>query len=396
LQLDGLREQLSRTTELYDAVVALSSMLQNKTTDQKSYLALRQQFPIVDQVEFRRVLGQNEIISSWSWPEASSVDAVFDTLTERKNRLQSQINASQIDAERSGLALETYAKLEREAKIAEATYTVMIEQVKAQSMASGFRPDRTEVYEYASPSISPSAPKRSLVLALGAVLGLFVGTALSLALALRRGVYYSKNSLIAGAQAGITASVSALLPVRNKSLNDLNTMLIKKPRPVLRDVAVEIHKSSAKQVVVTASRTKLTGNDVARALASYMQSDSVKVAVVDFSSRAKKLGIDLERLSVGSFVVAESAGNISILRPDNDLAAMELLSQRSFWKNIQSLNSTFDLVLLCADNSDAISLLSALEGQKMFHITIAKTKKTKSATLIHMRSLLPIQGLLYD
>ncbi|MDB9806303.1 Wzz/FepE/Etk N-terminal domain-containing protein [Amylibacter sp.] len=396
LQLDGLREQLSRTTELYDAVVALSSMLQNKTTDQKSYLALRQQFPIVDQVEFRRVLGQNEIISSWSWPEASSVDAVFDTLTERKNRLQSQINASQIDAERSGLALETYAKLEREAKIAEATYTVMIEQVKAQSMASGYRPDRTEVYEYASPSISPSAPKRSLILALGAVLGLFVGTALSLALALRRGVYYSKNSLIAGAQARITASVSALLPVRNKSLNDLNTMLIKKPRPFLRDVAVEIHKSSAKQVVVTASRTKLTGNDVARALASYMQSDSVKVAVVDFSSRAKKLGIDLERLSVGSFVVAESAGNISILRPDSDLAAMELLSQRSFWKNIQSLNSTFDLVLLCADNSDAISLLSALEGQKMFHITIAKTKKTKSATLIHMRSLLPIQGLLYD
>ena len=396
LQLDGLREQLSRTTELYDAVVALSSMLQNKTTDQKSYLALRQQFPIVDQVEFRRVLGQNEIISSWSWPEASSVGAVFDTLTERKIRLQSQINASQIDAERSGLALETYAKLEREAKVAEATYTVMIEQVKAQSMASGYRPDKTEVYEYASPSISPSAPKRSLILALGAVLGLFVGTALSLALALRRGVYYSKNSLIAGAQAGITASVSALLPVRNKSLNDLNTMLIKKPRPALRDLAVGIHKSSAKQVVVTASRTKLTGNDVARALASYMQSDTVKVAVVDFSSRAKKLGIDLERLSVGSFVVAESAGHISILRPDGDLAAMELLSQRSFWKNIQSLNSTFDLVLLCADNSDAISLLSALEGQKMFHITIAKTKKTKSATLIHMRSLLPIQGLLYD
>ena len=396
LQLDGLREQLSRTTELYDAVVALSSMLQNKTTDQKSYLALRQQFPIVDQVEFRRVLGQNEIISSWSWPEASSVDAVFDTLAERKNRLQSQINASQIDAERSGLALETYAKLEREAKIAEATYTVMIEQVKAQSMASGYRPDRTEVYEYASPSISPSAPKRNLILALGAVLGLFVGTALSLALALHRGVYYSKNSLIAGAQAGITASVSTLLPVRNKSLNDLNTMLIKKPHPALRDLAVGIHKSSAKQVVVTASRTKLTGNDVARALASYMQSDTVKVAVVDFSSRAKKLGIDLEKLSVGSFVVAESAGHISILRPDGDLAAMELLSQRSFWKNIQSLNSTFDLVLLCADNSDAISLLSALEGQKMFHITIAKTKKTKSATLIHMRSLLPIQGLLYE
>jgi uncharacterized protein involved in exopolysaccharide biosynthesis len=182
LQLDGLREQLSRTTELYDAVVALSSILQNKTTDQRVIWLCASSFPSLIKLSSAASWDKMKLSASWSWPEASSVDAVFDTLTERKNRLQSQINASQIDAERSGLALETYAKLEREAKIAEATYTVMIEQVKAQSMASGYRPDRTEVYEYASPSISPSAPKRSLILALGAVLGLFVGAALSLVL----------------------------------------------------------------------------------------------------------------------------------------------------------------------------------------------------------------------
>ena len=396
LQLDALREQLSRTSELHEAVAALSLMLQNKTTDQKNYMALRQQFPIVDQVEFRRVLGQNEIISSWSWPEASSVDAVFDTLSERKSRLQSQISASQIAAERSGLALETYAKLEREAKIAEATYTVLIEQVKAQSMVAGYRPDKTEVYEYASASINPSAPKRSLILALGAVLGLFVGAALSLVLALRRGVYYSKNSLKTGAQAGLSASVRTLLPLRNKSLNNINTMLVKKPRPVLRDMAVEIHKSGATQVVVTSSRSKLSGKDAARALASYMQSDTMKIAVIDFSSRAKKLDINDEILSVGSFLISEQAGHTSVLKPDGDMAAMDLLGQKDFLENIQSLNSTFDLVFLCADNDDAISLLSALEGQKTFHVTLARTKNTKSATLVQMRSSLPIQGLLHD
>ena len=396
LQLDALREQLSRTSELHEAVAALSLMLQNKTTDQNNYLALRQKFPIVDQVEFRRVLGQNEIISSWSWPETSSVGTVFDTLSERKSRLQSQINASQINAERSSLALETFAKLEREAKVAEATYTVLIEQVKAQSMAVGFRPDRTEVFEYASSSINPSGPKRSTILALGAVLGLFVGAALSLILALCRGVYYSKKSLKIGVQARFTANVKTLLPLRNKILDDVNTVLMKKSRPILRNLAVEIHKSAATQVVVTSSRAKMTGNDVARALANYMQSESMKVAVIDFSSRAKKLNIDGERPSVGSFVIAESAGHISVLRPDEDLAAIELLSHRDFWKKTQSLNSTFDLVFLCADNGDAISLLSALEGQKTFHISLARTKKTKSATLMHMRSLLPIQGLLYD
>jgi uncharacterized protein involved in exopolysaccharide biosynthesis len=396
LKLDALREQLSRTSELHEAVAALSLILQNKTIDQNDYLALRQKFPIVDQVEFRRVLGQNEIISSWSWPEASSVSAVFDTLSERKSRLQSQINASQKNAERSGLALENFAKLEREAKIAEATYTVLIEQVKSQSMAAGFRPNRTEIYEYASASIVPSAPNRKLILATGAALGLFLGVVLSFVLALMRGVYYSKTSLKIAVQARFTASIKTLLPLRNKILDDLNTMLMKKSRPILRDMVVEIHKNAAPQVVVTSSRAKMTGNDVARALASYMQSESMKVAVIDFSSRAKKQEIDGERLSVGSFVVAESAGYISVLKPDGDLAAMELLSHRDFWNKIQSLKSTFDLVFLCADNHDAISLLSALEGQKMFHISIVRSKKTKSATLMRMRSLLPIQGLLYD
>ena len=395
-QLDLLREQLNRASELHEAVAALSLILQDNTKDWNTYLTLRQKHPIVDQVEFRRVLGQNEIISSWSWPEASTIDAVFDTLTERKSRLQSKINASQINAERSGLALGEYAKLERKAKIAEASYKVLIEQAKSQSIMAGYQPDNAIIYEYAFPAISPSAPKRSLVLALGAILGLFFGAALSLLLALRKGVFYSKNSLITGAQARFTASVRTLLPLRNKSLNNINTMLVKKPRSTLRDVAVEIHKSATTQVVLTSSGARLTGNDVARALANYMQSDTLKVAVIDFSSRVKKLDFGDERLSIGSFVVAESAEHISILRPDGNIEAMELLSHRDFWGNIQSLNAKFDLVFFCADGSDAISLLSALEGQKIFHITIARTKKTKCTILMRMRSLLPIQGLLYD
>jgi uncharacterized protein involved in exopolysaccharide biosynthesis len=396
IQLDALREKFNRTSKLHEAVGALVIILKNTTRNEDDYLALRQKFPIVDQVEFRRVLGQNEIINSWSWPETSSVSAVFDTLSERKSRLQAQINTAQENAERSGQTLETFAKLEREAKIAEATYTVLIEQVKAESILAGFQPDKTEVYEYASAPINPSAPKHIQILATGAILGLLVGLALSSIVALRRGVYYSKNTLKIGAQAQFTASIKSLLPLRNKILVDINTILLKTSRPVLRDMAVEIHKSAASHVVVTSSRAKMTGNDIARALASYMQSEPMKVAVIDFSSKANKLDIDSEELSVKSFVVTESAGLISILRPAKDLAAMKLLGQKDFWKKIQSLDSLFDLVFLSADNGDAISLLNALEGQKVFHITIARTKTTKSTAMLQMRSLLPIQGLLYD
>jgi uncharacterized protein involved in exopolysaccharide biosynthesis len=396
LQLDALREQLDRTSELHDAVAALLLMLQNKTTDQNNYLALRKEFPIIDQVEFRRILGQNEIIGSWGWPEINTVDAIFDTLSERKSRLQSQINSSQLDAERSGFALETYARLQREAKIAEATYTVLIEQVKAQSMLAGYRPDKTEIYEYASVPTNSSTPKRDQILVLGAVLGLFVGVALSYLLSLRRGVYYSKESLKAAVHAPLTDSISAIKPLRKKSLDDVNKMLVKKPCSVLRDMAVEIHNSDTAQVVITSLSAQLTGNDLARAIAMYMQSDSIKVAVIDFSSKAKKLDIGARRFSFESFVVAESAGNVSVLTPNNDLTAMELLSQKDFAKNMQSLSSTIDLLLLCADNGDATSLLRALQGQKTFHISLSRTKHTKSADLAHINSLLPIQGLLHD
>jgi uncharacterized protein involved in exopolysaccharide biosynthesis len=51
-------------------------------------------------------------------------------------------------------------------------------------MIAGFRPDKSQVYEYASTSINPSAPKSHMILALGAVLGLFVGAAVSLVMAL--------------------------------------------------------------------------------------------------------------------------------------------------------------------------------------------------------------------
>jgi uncharacterized protein involved in exopolysaccharide biosynthesis len=396
LKLDLLREKFNQTSELHEAVAALLYTVQNKTTNQANYMSLREQFPIIDQVEFRRVMGQNEIISSWSWPDTNTVIAVFDTLSERKNILQSKINTSQINANRSGVALDVYAKLEREAKIAEATYTVLIEQVKAQSMVVGYKPDNNEIYEYASAPIYPSSPKRNQVLALGAILGLFLGIALSLVFALYRGVYYSRKSLKSGAQSNLSFSVRTLLSLRNKSLNDISTTLVKKPRPILREMAAEIHKSCANQIVVTSSQSKLLGNDVARILASYMQSETMKIAVINFSSKSKKLNIDHERLSVGSFVVAEHASHVSVLEPDGDLAAMELLGQKDFWMSIQSLNSAFDLVFLSADDLDAMSLLTALKGHKLFHIVLARTKKTKSATLIEIRSRLPIQGLLYD
>ena len=79
---------------------------------------------------------------------------------------------------------------------------------------------------------------------------------------------------------------------------------MKKSPSILRELAVEIHKNAATQVVVSSSNAKMTGNDLARALSSYMQSDTMKIAVIDFSSKSKKLDIEGNRPLIKSFIVA--------------------------------------------------------------------------------------------
>ena len=396
LRLETLRMQSKQTDKLHEAVTGLSQMLTTKTTNQDDYLLLRDKFPIIDQVEFRRLLGQNELLNSWIWPELNSVNIVLDTLSDRKLMLKRQINASQEKAERSGQNIESYSKLQRDAKQAEASYTVMIEQVKAQSVLAGYQPDKSEIYEYAYPSRYPNKPNRKLILILGAALGIFLGTTLAFIFAISRGVYYTKTSLSNDVQSKITLSSRTLNSLRNKSLIKMGNQLSKKPRSVLRDIAVEINKSEAKQVVITTLNTKLKADDTAKALAITMQSDSIKTAIINFSKRNNEQIIDGEQKSVGSFIISSSKGNVSILTPGDNLGAMDLISNKDFLKNIQHLNTKFDLIFLCADNNDTISLLRALEGGEMFHLTVARTRHSKSSSILHMRSLLPIQGLLHD
>ena len=90
---------------------------------------------------------------------------------------------------------EDLAKLTREAKIAEATYIVLIEQVKSQSLAAGFQPENFKVFEYATPPIVPSSPNRILFYTRSGN-WYILGVALALINSKRRGVYNTKSSLI--------------------------------------------------------------------------------------------------------------------------------------------------------------------------------------------------------
>jgi uncharacterized protein involved in exopolysaccharide biosynthesis len=395
IELDDLRDQLFRTTELHDAVAELVFLLKNKTTSEKDYILLRKKYPIVDQVEFRRILGQNEIVNFWSWPVLKSVNDVLDTLSERKSRLKSKMEASQIEANRSSEALELYAKLEREVAIANATYTVLIEQVKAQSMLAGYKSSISEIYEYAAPPIGPSHPNRSLLLQFGAAMGLCLGGIIVLIYGTLRGVYYSRRSLVLASKAQFNFNATKIMPLRKLSLGQIARLLIKKPRKVVRDLAIEIQKDGSNPILITSSRAKIKSRDLARILATYMQSNGSKVALINFSSATIKIKNNSSKMINDCFHVLENEENVFELYSNNKSGALESLSDTNFTNNLENLKKSFDFIFICADNDNAMSLLRAVEKLKPFHIALARVKHTKFRTISDMHTITPIKGLLH-
>ena len=166
-----------KVNEIADLLFIIQNIIESGNLDDKSYEALKSSHPLVDDLDFRRILGMSETISAWTWPDIATVDAVSTTLRDRTNRLNVDIAKIEENAKIYATSAEELAAYTRDAKIAEATYTVLIEQVKSQSLAAGFQPETFKVYEYATPPLAPSSPKRNLILALGLVLGLFLGCA---------------------------------------------------------------------------------------------------------------------------------------------------------------------------------------------------------------------------
>ena len=90
----------------------------------------------------------SETISAWRWPSLETIQEVSDTLKDRSKRLDIEIADNEENAKLYASSAEELAKLTRDVKIAEATFSVLTEQVKSQSLVAGFKPDTFKVFSY--------------------------------------------------------------------------------------------------------------------------------------------------------------------------------------------------------------------------------------------------------
>lgn len=396
VMMDDMRTQRDRTVEQLHAIMALKTAITAGNTSMQEYTRLREVYPLLDQASFRRILGLSEVISAWTWPTAQSVSQVEDSIRDRIAALEGEINKLEADALRYAASAEEFARLTRDLKVAEATYTVLIEQVKSQSLVAGFTPDNSKIIEIADVPLAPSEPKRILIVALGFVLGLFVGAAVALVLSMRKGVYYSLSSMLSAVGARHIHKIQGLRRVRGKDLYSIGEILEKSPINWARHVVLECDGFAKRDplIIVDISGANRAA-DIANTIAATADKLDRNVAVINLSRYTRASDKDLEPSVAGqlaSVAITGVAQEYVYLAGNQNI---DMLYSRAIKHILDTLAQKHEFIFFSANQDVLDTVISSSAFASLNFITVLRKGKTRAKTIENLRNFGKIEVALH-
>ena len=391
LKLDEIRMEKRKVEEISNLLTILESIIKSGNVDRNSYEAIRSSHPLVDDIDFRRILGMSETISAWTWPEVETIEAVSATLRDRIKRLNVEIKNIEDNAKIYATSAGDLTKLTRDAKIAEATYTVLIEQVKSHSLAAGFQPDTFKVFEYATAPLAPSFPNRKFILALGAILGIFFGCALSIINSIQRGVYYTKSALVTDANAKLALKIKSIKKLSRLPISKILSF-ISKHNVLVLDVA-ELKLANKKLVYIFNSGGRPTAANFARLLATQSAHSGRKVVLCDTTGLIEKEAKGSAKPHASGLSILNITDNISVMLGAN---GSSFFTSPKFNETVKNLKTSFDQVFICSSSKNSTLGLMALEGFTPSLVLIAGLRSTRKLEIRKIETDQPIDLLFYD
>lgn len=391
LKLDEIRMEKRKVADISDLLSIIEGLLKSSNLDKKSYEALRSNYPLVDDIEFRRILGMSETISAWVWPNMETIEAVSTTLRDRIKRLNVEINNIEEKAKIYATSAEDLAKYTRDAKIAEATYRVLIEQVKAQTLSAGFQADTFKVFEYATPPLQPSSPKNMLVFVSCLIFGIVAGCILALINAKLRNVYYSKSALITDANANLILKSKPVKRLSRKSIYEVVSFIAKQNMIGSNEGALKL--ANKKIIYVLNSGGQPSSSNAAKLLAAQSAQSGRNVLLCDTTGQLDKEIKDRSSPDNSDSPILSVGKNISMMK---ELNGASFLTSHDFGPKINDLTQRFDQVFLCASNKNAHLGLMALSEFFPGVVVISSLRKTKKIDIENIKTIQPIDLLFYD
>ena len=391
VKLDDLRMERKEAKEIASILNKLYSLVQNGNTDDQSYQSIRSKYPIVDDVSFRRILGMSETISAWAWPSEATLLAVSTTLFDRIQRLNVEISDMEEEATVYASSAEKLARLTRNAKIAEATYKVLIEQVKSQSLVAGFKTDTFKVYQYASPPVKPSEPKRILILALSLILGLVIGSALAIVNMFWKNVYYTRRAMVLDNADSEVIKSNNFRKLSKKSIYEIKEYLNKRSVIDLEETLIRLSEKKIVYVVNLGGRSSASG--ICRILATKSAMTGRSVVLCDITGFSSKEGIFGKTKVISGVSYGETDFGLDVMQPNEK--SSNFFSSYEFKNNLNGLLSLYDQIYICGNRKESSIGLKALEPYKASLVVLSRLRKTLKSEIRRVRIADP-KGILID
>lgn len=376
-----LNEQQRRSVAMISAVNAIQRVLEaNPSPSFPDYLALKSEHIIVDEVEFRRLLSISESLTQWVWPDPSRLTASLDVLTERVARSESRLAELNREAERYATSSEQLMILKRDAAVASATYQVLIEQVKAQSLASGFEGETVRIYQLATPPIKASAPKKTLIAALGVVLGGFFGSAIALVLAMRSGKLFTKSTISQAIDAKFDVSLPRLLKIRSLRKPKFEAVISNLSNDVgFVDLMIEVNRQNTGPVLIASLARGVSGLPLGLAIAeNLVEAKSVGVITLSDGLPAGICAAKSNSSDIWDFFEWSEKIDILILKAKCGKDLARALSE-------QIEGSSYDRIVITVAGELSASVSRALTGCEVYTAIISQPGKTTRDQVDRMR-----------
>lgn len=391
LQLDSLRLERREAVEYLSLLQTLRDLVKLGELDSSTYEALRIKTPLVDDLDFRRIMGMSETISAWSWPTLETIDGVSETLSDRISRLEVEITDIENSAISYAASAEDQAALLRDAKIAEATFTVLTEQVKSQTLMAGFKPDTFTVFAYASPPIVPSSPRRNLILALGALLGFFFGSAVSLLNSRHQGVFYTRSSIFRTVPTTVSLRIGSIKRLARLPASKLLSVLENQQVATLDEAQVILADKPI--VYVTNSGSKPSASQLGRLLAIQSLRSGKNVLLFAVDPKSEKKVIEKPPGDIAGTSITSSDLGFDQLQ---DFGSTAFFTSTNFGSQMKALLEAYDQIFICSDNENSNAGLMAVKSFDPALILLTRLRRTKKANIHKIKSIHPISILFHD
>ena len=345
VQLSGLRETTKKLTEY----ATLIDFLQNAKSwvavwEPTSGEALLEKYPYAEDQEFRSFMGWPAQSAKWNLPPLSGLENASQQIAQRLVRVQRSMTKLETKAKIDADDAVELARLKRTIKVQDTVYEVLVRQFETQNLSSGFQSDVGDLYEVAVPPLSPVSPKKSLILALGLVLGLFLGMGAALLMAMRSGVLYTKTSITntIGIPLGHQKSFAGLKR-KIADTGKLALSVLRDANPDLDDLIITMAGDKLKVIGIYPLNQTIAVRGAALYIGQKMAKFNSATVVLDLAG-----AISVKNLNIAEDVAAEFSGwhlqnGLIVLRL---AAGTDAVFSQDFERSLSQLKAQYDCLII--------------------------------------------------